>query len=254
MTYRHDVKLTILLNWKSFLRPQDKETSEIERNFIMKPLLEYGNYYHIYNRGNNYENIFIDGKDYQHFLKLVHIYIDTVADIFVWCLMKNHFHILIRIKEDSEIGYLNSENSKSENSEIKWKTYFKEAPSKEFYKKPDPTQQFKHLFNAYSRWFNIRHSRRGSLFEKNYERKLVGSQKQLINLIIYIQNNPVKHGFVKHTEEYQWTSYHTIISKEPTILKRQEIITYFNDLENLKYLHKRIEPEMDENIIDLVFE
>ncbi|MCK5029485.1 MAG: transposase [Bacteroidales bacterium] len=60
----------------------------------MKPLLEYDKYYHIYNRGNNYEDIFIDEKYYQHFLYLLEIYIDSMADIYAWCLMKNHFHLL----------------------------------------------------------------------------------------------------------------------------------------------------------------
>ncbi len=72
----------------------------------MKPLLEYGKYYHIYNRGNNYENIFNENSDYEHFLRIYDIYISTVAETFAWCLMKNHFHILVRIKEDHEIGFL----------------------------------------------------------------------------------------------------------------------------------------------------
>ncbi|HAF29968.1 MAG TPA: hypothetical protein DCG75_13080 [Bacteroidales bacterium] len=220
----------------------------------MKPLLEYGNYYHIYNRGNNYENIFIEKKDYQYFLKLLEIFIDPIADIYVWCLMKNHFHILVRIKEEKEIGYLNSENAKSENPEIKWKTYIKEEPTKEFYKKPDPTQQFKHLFNAYSRWFNIRHGRRGSLFEKNYERKIVNNQKQLINLILYIHKNPIKHGFVEHLNDYLWTSYHTIISEEPTNLKRLDVINYFDDLENFRFIHNFIENNEDNRFNDLGFD
>ncbi|MCK5079539.1 MAG: transposase, partial [Bacteroidales bacterium] len=165
----------------------------------MKPPLECGKYYHIYNRGNNYENIFNENSDYKHFLNIYDVYISPIADTYAWCLMKNHFHILVRIKEEKEIGYLNSKNSKSEDPSIKWETYNVENPDKELIKKPVPIQQFKHLFNAYSRWFNIRHNRRGSLFEKNYERKLINNQKQFTNLIVYIHNNPVKHGFVEHT-------------------------------------------------------
>lgn len=132
----------------------------------MKPPLEYGKYYHIYNRGNNYENIFIENSDYKHFLHIYEIYINPIADTYAWCLMKNHFHALLRVKDENEIGFLNSENAKSEDPGIKWKTYELENPDKRFSKKPSPTQQFKHLFNAYSRWFNLRHPRRGSLFEK----------------------------------------------------------------------------------------
>ncbi len=169
-------------------------------------------------------------------------------------MMKNHFHLLVRIKEDSEIGYLNPDNSKSEDPSIKWKTYNFEDFGKKFNRKPIPTQQFKHFFNAYSRWFNIRHNRRGSLFEKNYERKGINSQKQFINLIVYIHNNPMKHGFVERTIEYPWTSYHTIISKKPTKIKREELISYFDDIENFKYLHKMSFEENDKRINDLIIE
>ena len=220
----------------------------------MKPPLEYGKYYHIYNRGNNYENIFIEEADYLHFLNIYDVYISPIADIYAWCLMKNHFHILVRIKDESKIGFLNSDNSKSEDPSIKWKTYDVENQDKKFVKKPIPTQQFKHLFNAYSRWFNIRHNRRGSLFEKNYERKLVNNQKQFTNLVVYIHNNPVKHGFVEHTIEYPWTSYLSIISKETTKIKREELVGYFDDVENFKYLHNRPFEDDGDNINDLIFE
>ncbi|MBU8892705.1 MAG: transposase [Bacteroidales bacterium] len=220
----------------------------------MKSPLEYDKCYHIYNRGNNYENIFIDEKDYQHFLKLFDIYIGSVADTYAWCLMKNHFHILVRIKEENEIGYLNSVNANSEDAGIKWETHFVETPGREFVKKPNPTQQFKHFFNSYSRWFNLRHNRRGSLFEKNYERKLVSNQKQLTNLVIYIHNNSVKHGFVGHITEYPWSSYHAAISKEPTKIKRKELISYFDNIENFKFLHNRPSEEDDSSICDLILE
>ena len=115
---------------------------------MMKPPLEYGKYYHIYNRGNNYEDIFTENSDYKHFLNIYDIYIHPVADTYAWCLMKNHFHILVRIKEEPEIGFLNSEHSKSEDLCIKWKTYDVENTDNRFNKKPIPGQQFKHLFNA----------------------------------------------------------------------------------------------------------
>ncbi|MGE0089953.1 MAG: hypothetical protein AB7S50_10835 [Bacteroidales bacterium] len=143
----------------------------------MKGPIEYGKYYHIYNRGNNFENIFITNEDYLHFLDLYEIYINPIADTFAWCLMKNHFHLLVQIKEEKEIGFLNSENHKSENASLKWKTYFPEIQDKRFKQKPTPTNQFQHLFNAYARWFNIRHDRISSLFEKNFERKPVNNER-----------------------------------------------------------------------------
>lgn len=204
----------------------------------MKPIIEHDNYYHIYNRGNNYEDIFREEKDYLHFLDLLEIYILPVAEIYAWCLMKNHFHLLVRIKEDHEIGYLNLKNVKSEDSRIKWKTYQKDESSEFFKKKPNPIQQFKHIFNSYSSWFNRKHGRRGSLFEFNYKRKLVNNQKQLINIILYIHFNPVHHGFVNYFIEYPWSSYFSVFSDENSLINKNDVIKFFEDEENFKYMHK----------------
>ncbi|MFA6403421.1 MAG: hypothetical protein WCX31_17625 [Salinivirgaceae bacterium] len=220
----------------------------------MNTPLEYGKYYHIYNRGNNYENIFLDSDDYLHFLNNLDVYINPIADIYAWCLLKNHFHILARIKEEAEIGYLNSEFANSEDIYLKWKTHFPEIPDSKFCKKPIPTQQFKHLFNSYSRWFNFRHQRSGSLFEKNFERKLVENQSYFTNLIVYIHNNPVKHGFVEHAIEYPWSSYLTITSEKPTKLKREDVIYFFDGDENYIRQHANNMVDNDKKIRKFIIE
>ncbi len=218
----------------------------------MKAPLEYGKYYHIFNRGNNYDNLFLNKEDYIYFLKLYDIYINSIADTFAWCLMKNHFHILVRIKEEKEIGFFNSANSQSKDFALKWKTYFTEKPDKNYTRKPVPVNQFQHLFNAYARQFNIRHNRISSLFEDSFERIPVDDEKYFKNLILYIHNNPVTHGFVDSVDEYQWTSYLSILSLKSTKLMREEVIEYFNDIDNFKFLHNK--PQNDDLIKHLIIE
>lgn len=70
---------------------------------MKKEIFEAGHYYHIYNRGNNKENIFIEERNYVYFLQLLKIYILPVADVYAYCLLKNHFHLLVRIKEEDEL-------------------------------------------------------------------------------------------------------------------------------------------------------
>ena len=82
--------------------------------------LQPGNYYHIFNRGNNRENIFIQERNYYYFLQLYTRYIDPVADTFAYCLLRNHFHLLVRIKDTADSPFT-------------------------------PSQHFSHLFNAYAR-------------------------------------------------------------------------------------------------------
>ena len=63
-----------------------------------KEVFEIGQYYHIYNRGNNKENIFIEDKNFNYFLKKMKEYLIPIADVYAYCLLKNHFHIIFKNK------------------------------------------------------------------------------------------------------------------------------------------------------------
>jgi putative transposase len=204
----------------------------------MNTPIEYDRTYHIFNRGNNYENTFIDIEDYRYFLNLYRIYIDIIADTYSWCLLKNHFHILVKIKAEDEIGYLNSINAHSEDSEEKWKIYYPEKPGGNFKIKPKPSEQFQHLFSTYARYFNKKYGRVGSLFIKNYHRIRIDDSGYFTTLIIYIHKNPVNHGFAEQIADYPWSSYHTIVSDKKTKLRRDEVINSFEDLENFLFMHR----------------
>ncbi len=69
-----------------------------------KPLLEAGKYYHIYNRGNNGQNIFFDYENYIFFLNRYDQYLSAFYDTIAWVLLRNHFHLLIYIKPAEEIN------------------------------------------------------------------------------------------------------------------------------------------------------
>lgn len=121
-------------------------------------MLEYGKYYHIYNKGLKGISIFMKEEDYIHFLNLMTIFLTPVADIYAYALMGNHLHLAIRIKEEDEIGFLNSDFADSKDLNLKWKTYpvndKKNQNSDILYKKPIPGHMLQHMFNAYVQWFN----------------------------------------------------------------------------------------------------
>lgn len=199
-----------------------------------KPIpLEKGNYYHIYNRGNNGIDVFFDSESYYHFLRLFDKYISPIAETYAWCLLKNHFHILVYIKLDNEIDYSTLEYSTVEKPKVL-----------------DPSKQFGHLFNAYTQAINKKFNRTGVLFEKPFERKQITSEKYLQNVIYYIHNNPVQHGFVQQMSLYPWSSFESIISDKPTKLKRNEVLElygtkldfldYHNTFQNLNEITKFI--------------
>ncbi|HAH56277.1 MAG TPA: hypothetical protein DCM02_13600 [Flavobacterium sp.] len=202
----------------------------------MNPIpLENGKYYHIYNRGNNGIDLFYDVENYNHFLRLYAKYIDPIAETFAWCLMKNHFHFLVYIKETDEIDITKLEYSSTDKP-----------------KTVKASKQFSNLFNAYTLAMNKRYNRTGSVFQKNFKRKVVASENYFQKLIYYIHNNPVHHKFTEHIVEYPWSSYGTIISTKETKLQRQRVIEIFNDLDNFKQYHS-INQNLEE-IEDLIIE
>jgi hypothetical protein len=231
--------------------------------------LEYGNFYHIYNRGINGCNLFRDNENYEHFLYLYDKYVGKVADTFAWVLMKNHFHFLIRIKSVQDIPFMGetpeglkntsgSETNLSESYRPESVSYSNQTPegqkdtsgsvknlSESFIpesvskKKYKPSNQFSHLFNAYTKAINKRYHRTGSLFEHPFRRIPVATSDQLKYLVYYIHHNPIHHGFCEHFLEYPWSSYLTMISPKQTKLSRDKVLEWFEDKTYFEEYHSK---------------
>jgi REP element-mobilizing transposase RayT len=211
--------------------------------------LKYGHYYHIFNRGNNGEDLFRSPDNYLHFLRLYETHIEPIADTFAWVLLRNHFHLLVRIKNEDEIlplkkdgSSLNSEitsgSNKNRKQEIQIQSVVGDPDNGLIPKKPTPSRQFSHLFNAYAQYFNKVYDRSGCLFETPFDRIPVDSEKYFRNLIVYIHQNPVHHGFTDDFKDYPWSSYGSILSMKATKLKREKVLGWFNDKGLFIELHK----------------
>lgn len=188
--------------------------------------LEFGKYYHIYNRGIDGCDLFREQTNYEYFLNLYDRHIQKIADTIAFVLMKNHFHLLVRIKDLPRCANLEG-------------------------LKP-PHQYFSNLFNAYTKAFNKKYGRTGSLFEKNFHRKHIDKQDYLKKVLLYIHNNPVHHRFCEHPVEYPWSSYLSYISIKPTRLQRETVTGWFDDLGNFKYCHaKKVETEKIGKLLEL---
>ncbi len=181
---------------------------------IISPL-EHGKFYHIFNRGINSDVLFKTWGNYEYFLKLYDNHVNAVAETYAWCLMKNHFHFLVKIKDVDAIS---------------------------LEKKIPPSQSFSNLFNAYSKAFNKSYNRHGPLFERPFQRKEIDTDEYLKNVIIYIHNNPVHHHICSHPSEYPWSSHSDVTGfRNGSGLKinRDETIELFSDLENFRSLHQQ---------------
>ncbi len=200
----------------------------------IEPIAE-GNYYHIFNQGINKENVFRENDNYRHFLRMYEKYLEPVTETYTWCLLSNHFHLLVRIKTLDEVqNYWDSQDI-SNLSGLSDPKGFKNKNNKNFI----ITNQFSKFFNAYVKAFNNRYKRTGSLLKKPFDRKKVDNMMYFKNLVHYIHHNPVHHGFCKKLQEYPWSSYGSVISVKPTKLQREKIIGSFDSLGNFIEYHKK---------------
>jgi putative transposase len=181
------------------------------------PPLLFDQYYHIFNRGNNRENIFFEERNYRHFLELYAHHIAPVADTYSFCLLRNHFHILVRIKPEAEIQSFRVFETRKLSS---------------------PSLQFGNFFNAYAKAINQAYKRTGSLFQKPFGRVLVTDNSHLFHLVRYIHYNPQKHGFVDNYQKWPYSSYSSLISEKPTRLQRETVMNWFNGREAFIAAHQ----------------
>ena len=183
-------------------------------------------FYHVYNHANGNESLFRQERNYPFFLKKVSKYINPIANTYAYCLMPNHFHFLIRIKEEEAL-----------------KEYFESVGKLKKYKFPEDlesmlSQQFSNLFNAHAKAYNITYSRMGSLFIPNFKKKEITTKSYLTNLIRYIHNNPIHHGFVKNIDDWPHSSYHALLHQKQSLLKIELLLGLYSNKEEFIKSHK----------------
>jgi len=211
------------------------------------PLL-YDTYYHIYNRGNNRENIFIQERNYDYFMKLYEKHISPVADTFAYSLLRNHFHVSVKTKSEEEI----IEYQKTLKVSFVNKSLVGQAsPANQDTSQPRKplgsnilgsdflSQRFSNFFNAYAKSINNAYNRTGSLFQHPFGRVPITSDRQFWNVIAYIHQNPQKHGFVKDFRDWKWSSYGMLLSEKPTKLNRDVVMEWFGNKQSYIELHEQ---------------
>ena len=173
-------------------------------------------YYHLYNRGVAKQDIYLDEQDYKTFLFYLKLYLSSpnlqgetlkVAPsrqprnfngqlkILAYCLMSNHFHLLVFQKDSDRINFF-----------------------------------MRSIATKYSMYFNRKYKRVGTIFQGAYKAVLIESEPQLVYLSKYIHRNPkqiLPTGF--HLEGYKYSSYDNYLGlfKQDWVIT-QDILNYFS--------------------------
>jgi putative transposase len=184
------------------------------------PPITFGTFFHIYNRGNNHENIFFQQRNYDYFMELWWKHTGQIAQTWAYCLLRNHFHAVVFIKNKEDLTGLN----------VKIK---------------QPSQYFSNFFNAYARGVNIATQRTGAVFERPFKRIPVGNEAYLIRLVVYVHQNPQKHNFENNFRDWNYSSYHELVANIPTHLERNRMMQLFGSQEDFIRIHQEIQPLED---------
>jgi REP element-mobilizing transposase RayT len=153
-----------------------------------------GGVYHVTSRGDGREDIFLDDDDRRQFLALLHHTIGRFGwRCLAYCLMTNHYHLLI------------------------------ETPA------PNLARGMRHLNGVYTQRFNRRHSRVGHVFQGRYKAIVVQKDAHLLELCRYVVLNPVRAGMVKRVQDWPWSSYRATAGQqaEPEWLATDWLLAQF---------------------------
>jgi putative transposase len=168
-------------------------------------------WYHLYNRGNNKQQIFIDSQDYFFFIRLLKIYLSPelkinprtglfrpenlseTVNLSCFCLMPNHYHLLVKQTDKNGI-----------------------------------TQLTQHVNSTYVMYFNKKYQKVGSLFEGKLKGVLIDSDTYLLHLSRYIHRNPINLLNSDPFDEYPYSSYPYYVGKKhASWIETKSILDYF---------------------------
>lgn len=139
---------------------------------IKRQVLDNG-IYHILNRGHNKDSIFEEAGDFNKFKEVIRRYKENYSfELYHYCVMPNHFHLLIRISKAGDLPVL-----------------------------------MKGMCQSYANHYKKTHNHVGYLFQNRYKSIPIGSDSYLLECARYIERNPVRANIVKDPSDYPWSSY-----------------------------------------------
>lgn len=180
--------------------------------------------YHIMFRGNNKQNIFVDDKDRLHLISMLEnlplqydyatgeLLKSRNCDIYAYCLMSNHVHILFRELDE------------------------------------DVDHSMKRLLTSYARYYNLKYARIGHVFQDRYRSEPCNDPEYFMTLFRYIHQNPVKAHMTQTVAEYPWSSWNEFLNYGKNI--ENACGTVFTNVCNVKAILKKYPIDELTHLID----
>jgi len=176
-----------------------------------------GAHYHIYNRGNDKQKIFLEENDYLFYLRKLREYKEKYnVTILCYCLMPNHLHLIL-----------------SQNTEV-------------------PISNFVlSLHTSYSMYFNRKYDKTGHVFQGRFRQKVIDKDEYLLQVTSYVHLNPLTSRLVENLGDYRWSSYPDYIELREGTLCEKSLVLFGRSPEEYK---KITEEEIKEQLVRKEFQ
>ena len=164
-----------------------------------------GAFYHVFNRGINKKSVYFSPNHYVYFLKLLEdVWKKYNFSVHAYCLMKNHFHLLIEIHDECLSDIMRS------------------------------------LISQFATHLNKNLNADGSVFKDRFKSILIDSNQYLLNVMRYIHLNPIKAKICQQPKHYKWSSFNNYLLTDPKhcFLTTSLILNYFKTPNEFDYYHQ----------------
>lgn len=158
-----------------------------------------GEYYHLYNRGNNRKRIFYERENYLFVLQRLRKYLVPILDIVAYCLMPTHYHLLVGVKQTFEVSQTSEASAAVSRAMMRFAV-------------------------SYTKAMNKRYDRVGALFQGAFQTKHMDRNNYLVHLSRYIHLNPVMSSLVEQPEDWEFSSYREYIGMRNGTLPVPEVV------------------------------
>lgn len=190
--------------------------------------------FHVYNRTNNKELLFLSPSDKRLFLNRYAVYLNPFLKTYCYNLLPNHFHFLVRVRSREEICthlkkikpearknieqlYLDGNASDEHLIELEWIRFL----------------------TSYAMRFNKRHLRSGNLFYRPFKRLAVADEEYFKNAVLYIHTNAYKHR-INDPGSLEWSTYRKLLLSNGNNPVHAEIFNCFNGKDNFIKMHEAL--------------
>lgn len=162
--------------------------------------------YHVIQRGIDHVVIFHDNDDRRMFLNLLKSEICLSFEVYCYCLMDNHIHLIIK---SNKLSF-----------------------------------HIRHIASVYAMWFNHKYERRGYLFQDRFRSEVIEEEGYLLRCFRYILRNPVKAGICQKAKDYPWSSYPVYFNPVSTFISTDFLHLFFDTKKDFQaYLQEEDEEE-----------